>query len=117
MAYPSPAKLSGSLDQADLLVALTGAEHAGVLCLCFVGGAHASGVVSAVRNPLHGEVIAVVCHHFMLLVGVPVVADNFTLWEGKDSVGWVPRELGVSVPERVRETGWAKLTVAALSQW
>lgn len=102
MAYSSPAKLSGSLDQADLLVALTGAEHAGALCLCFVGGAHASCVVSAMRNSLHGEVIAIVCHHFMLLVGVPMVADNFTLWEGKDSVGWVPREVGVSILEGVR---------------
>lgn len=117
MAHSSPAKLSGSLEQTDLLMALTGAKHAGALCLCFMGGARASWVFSAVRNPLHGEVIAIVCHHFMLLIGVPVVADNFTLWEGKDSMGWIPREVGVSIPEDVRETIWVKPTVAALNWW
>lgn len=115
MAYSIPAKLSGSLDRQADLIALTGTGHAGALCLCFMGGGRASWVVSAVRNPLHGEVIAVVCHHFMLLIGIPVVVDNSTLWEAKDSVGWVPREVGVSVPEGVRETGWAKPTVATLS--
>lgn len=104
MAYSSPTKLSGSLDQVDLLMALTGAEHAAALCLCFMGGAHASWVVFAMRNPLHGEVIAIVCHHFMLLVGVPMVVDDFTLWEGKDSVGQVPMEVGVSIPVGVRKT-------------
>jgi len=102
MAYSSPAKLSWSLGQEDLLVALTGTEHAGALCLCFVGGAHASWVVSAMRNPLHGEVIAIICHHFMFLIGVPMVLYNFTLWEGKDSMGWTPREVGVSIPEGIR---------------
>lgn len=111
MAYSSPAKVSGSLEQTDLLMALTGAEHAGALCLCFVGGAHASWVVSAMRNSLHGEVVAIICHHFMLLVGVPMVPDNFTLWEGKDSVGRVLRVVGVSVLEDVRESGWVKPTV------
>lgn len=104
MVYSSPTKLSGSLDQVDLLMALTGAEHAAALCLCFMGGAHASWAVFAMRNPLHGEVIAIVCHHFMLLVGVPMVVDDFTLWEGKDSVGQVPMEMGVSIPVGVRKT-------------
>lgn len=94
-------------------MALTVAEHAGVLCLCFLGAAQASWVVSAVRNPLQGEVIAVVCHHFVLLIGVPVVADNVTLWGEKDSAGQVPREMGVSVPEGAK----AWLGEANSGQW
>lgn len=55
------------------------------------------------RNPLHGEVIAIICQHFMLFIRVPMVVDNFTLWEEKDRVGQVPREVKVLVLEDVRD--------------
>lgn len=39
------------------------------------------------RNPLYGEVITIICHNFMLFIGVPVVANDFTLQDRRDDMG------------------------------
>lgn len=110
-AYSRLTKLSVYLDQAELPVALTGTEHVGCLRPCLVGDAEALQVVSAVGNPLQGEVIAIVCHHLVLLIGVPVVLDNFSLWEGKDSMGQSPGREGL-YPE-----GWQGLAGQSHQCW